>query len=166
MRIAPEAPSSTNSWRLDHAKLITDSFIRFTGDHLLDHGIAMDCGETLYHAPFVVLSHGTETDPIFNYANLTAQRLFEFPWEDFVQIPSRRSAEPLEQIGREHFMNKVRQNGFVADYQGVRISSSGKRFRIANAVVWNLIDDDERLRGQAAAFDTWQYLSTQTGPVK
>ena len=109
----------------------------------------------LYEAPFVLVSHGLETDPVFNYANLTAQSLFELRWHDFVRLESRHSAEAVEQAARESFMQQVRTNGFVDNYTGVRISSSGKRFTIDRAVVWNVIDDAGNLRGQAATFAHW-----------
>lgn len=51
--------------------------------------------DALYRAPFVVLSHGTEPDPLFNDANLTAQRLSEMTWAQITAMPSRLSAEPL-----------------------------------------------------------------------
>ena len=41
--------------------------------------------------------------------------------------------------------------GFIRDYAGVRIAASGRRFRIDDAVVWNLVDADGVRHGQAAA---------------
>jgi hypothetical protein len=43
-------------------------------------------------APFVLLAHDTSTDPRFGYANRTAQRCFEYDWDEFVEMPSRLSA--------------------------------------------------------------------------
>jgi hypothetical protein len=40
----------------------------------------------------------------------------------------------------------------------VRVSASGRRFRISGATVWNLVDEQGWRRGQAAAFAEWQYL--------
>jgi hypothetical protein len=40
----------------------------------------------------------------------------------------------------------------------VRISATGKRFRIKQAVVWNLLDCEGLIHGQAATFDRWQVL--------
>jgi len=48
--------------------------------------------------------------------------------------------------------------GPVDDYSGIRISQSGRRFRIEQAIVWNLIDAAGHLCGQAATFDTWTPL--------
>ena len=52
-------------------------------------------------------------------------------------------------------MERTRRDGFVDDYQGIRISRTGKRFRIEQAIVWNLVDDQGRHAGQAATFDHW-----------
>jgi hypothetical protein len=43
-------------------------------------------------------------------------------------------------------------------YGGVRISKSGRRFRVENSIVWNLLDEQDRYCGQAATFSRWTYL--------
>jgi hypothetical protein len=112
----------------------------------------------LYDAPFVVLAHGTEPDPLFNYANLTAQRLFERRWKEFVGLPSRLSAEVPEQTERERLLAHVAAHGYMDDYSGVRIARSGRRFRIRRATVWNVHDSSGKRAGQAAAFEEWEAL--------
>lgn len=46
----------------------------------------------------------------------------------------------------------MRCEGYIDDYAGVRITADGRRFAIAGATVWNLIDGDGTLHGQAACF--------------
>jgi hypothetical protein len=94
----------------------------------------------LYAAPFVVLAHGTEPDPLFNYANLAAQRLFERDWDEFIGLPSRLSAEAPVRSERERLLARVTTHGYIDDYSGIRISKSGHRFRILRATVWNVSD--------------------------
>jgi len=77
---------------------------------------------------------------------------------DFTRLPSRYSAEPLAREERARLLARVSRDGFIDDYAGVRISAQGKRFRIAQAVVWNLIDADGRCHGQAATFTDWTPL--------
>ena len=48
--------------------------------------------------------------------------------------------------------------GFIDDYSGVRISKTGRRFKIARATVWNLLTEDGRPGGQAAMFNEWEFL--------
>ena len=44
---------------------------------------------------------------------------------------------------------------------GVRISKTGKRFKIDQAIIWNISDAHGRYCGQAATFDTWQFLAVE-----
>ena len=114
--------------------------------------------EALFAAPFALVSHGVEADPIFNFGNQVALSLFELTWEQFTALPSRESAEPVNQAERQRLLEQVTQNGYISDYRGVRISATGKRFLIEDATVWNLVDELGRYRGQAAMFDKWSFL--------
>src|SRR5690349_19634177 len=71
-------------------ELIVESHQRLTGRPLLPDGGGP---EALWAAPFVVLAHGTEADPVFFYANRTALGLFEVTAEQLLAMPSRLSAE-------------------------------------------------------------------------
>lgn len=150
----PAPPGPANAWHAVHVRLLAESHARVVGRAL--------CGdiepEAVFEADFVLLSHGTESDPIFDYANRLALELFELDWARFVRTPSRESAEPAKQAERERFMRRVREHGYVDDYSGVRVSSSGKRFVIEQATVWNVVDADGVLRGQAATFRDWRSL--------
>jgi hypothetical protein len=55
-------------------------------------------------------------------------------------------------------LTAVTQQGYIDDYSGIRISRTGRRFRILQATVWNLIDAHDRYAGQAASFDRWEFL--------
>lgn len=114
----------------------------------------------LNEAPFVIVSHGIENDPIFNFGNKIALELFELDWDNFTQLPSCKSVEKLSQAARDKLMQEVTNNGFIDNYSGIRISSSGKRFLIEDAFIWNIIDDTGIYHGQAATFSKWKYLSS------
>lgn len=147
-------PGPNNDWQAAHAELLIRCYRHWTGRDLIDTARA------IYEAPFVVLSHDTEADPRFTYANLAAQRLFEMTWDEIVGLPSRYSAEPLAREERERLLKRVAAHGFIDDYSGVRIAKSGKRFRIDQATVWNLFDEHGQAAGQAACFSDWQYLTS------
>lgn len=100
----------------------------------------------------------TEPDPLFNDANLTAQRLFEMTWAQITAMPSRLSAEPLSREERARLLAAVAERGFIEDYRGVRVSSTGRRFMIEQATVWNLTDAKDCPAGQAATFAAWILL--------
>ncbi|MFZ5474004.1 MAG: MEKHLA domain-containing protein, partial [Pseudomonadota bacterium] len=91
-------------------------------------------------------------------ANLTAQHLFEMSWDEIVGLPSRYSAEPMLREERERLLARVRDQGFIDDYSGIRIGKSGRRFSIHAATVWNLFDQAGNPAGQAACFSDWRRL--------
>jgi hypothetical protein len=106
----------------------------------------------------VLVSHGTEPDPILNYGNRAALSLWEMTWEELTHTPSRLTAEAPNRAERARLLQAVTERGFIDDYSGIRISKSGRRFRIARATVWNLITQTGTPCGQAAMFDHWEFL--------
>ena len=138
-----------------HVQLLLDSFQRLLGRPLLSVEHALPLTEQLFAADIVLLSHNSDADPLFNYANRQALALFELNEEQLVQMPSRLSAEPVNQELRQSLLEQVRSKGYISDYSGVRISRTGKRFMIKNAVVWNLLDEYGAYHGQAACFSQW-----------
>jgi len=140
-------------------QLLLDSFARLLGRELIARaGTADEQAERLFQAPFVVASHGTEADPILNYGNARALALWEMSWEEFTRTPSRLTAEPVHRDERSRLLAQTRQHGYVDDYSGIRISKTGRRFRIERAIVWNLTAADGSHGGQAATFDSWMPL--------
>jgi hypothetical protein len=140
-----------------HVRILCFSYHHWTGRDLLDSVVDnVDIVQQLDEAPFALVSHGTEPDPIFNYANRIALRLFEMNWDDFTSMPSRLSAEPLAQQERDRLLARVGSHGYIDDYSGIRISSTGKRFMIRDATVWNLLDESGQAYGQAALLRDWQ----------
>ncbi|WP_020621156.1 MEKHLA domain-containing protein [Paenibacillus daejeonensis] len=142
-----------------HARLLLDSYDRLIGKPLLSLAPDQNAAEALERTHLVVLSHDTAPDPVLNYGNPRALELWEMSWESFTSTPSRLTAEPLEREAREQFLQQVHTRGFVDDYTGIRIAKSGRRFYIQQATVWNLIDEQGRRWGQAAAFPEYTYLT-------
>lgn len=152
-------PSDANGYQVEHARLLLSSFERFVGRSLLGPAPSdEEQARRLYDAPFVVLSHGVGPDPAFDYGNRAAQTLFEMSWAELTALPSRLSAEPAHRAERERLLGAVARQGFIDDYRGVRVSRTGRRFRIESAVVWNLVDELGVRRGQAATFADWTEL--------
>jgi hypothetical protein len=79
-------------------------------------------------------------------------------WEDFVQTPSRLTAEAPNRVERARLLAEVTARGYIANYAGVRISRTGRRFRIQAATVWNVVDESGAPSGQAATFDRWEWV--------
>ncbi len=117
-----------------------------------------DLSREIFESPFVVASHGTEGDPILNYGNRAALSLWEMSWEEFTSTASRYTAEAPNREERARLLKAVTANGFIDDYSGIRISKSGRRFRIARATVWNLLNENGTCCGQAAMFSDWEFI--------
>ncbi|MFE2642661.1 MEKHLA domain-containing protein [Streptomyces nigra] len=133
--------------------LVCDSHRRLTGVSLVPEEVARaDISRWLYEeAPFALLVQDTADDPMFVYANLLAQAWFGYSWDEFCGLPSRLSAPPGHQAGRATAMARVRDTGYTRGYRGLRRHSNGRHFRIEDVTIWNLVDAEGALRGQAAA---------------
>ena len=114
--------------------------------------------EALFYAPFVLVSHGTQANPIFNYGNQTALQLWSLSWEQFIQTPSASTTESTEQADREAMLRQAANQGYIDNYQGIRIAHTGKRFAIKQVKLWNLTDELGQNCGQAATFAHWTWL--------
>ena len=144
---------------IEQTQIITRSLKHWTGRELTPGNFsAAELAEKIFHAPFVLVSHGTEADPVLNYGNAAALALWEMSWDELTRTPSRLTAEVPNREERAKLLEIVTRRGFIDDYSGMRISKSGRRFRIARATVWNLISEDGRPCGQAAMFAHWEFL--------
>lgn len=140
-------------------RLIAHSLKHWTGRELLPGSLSpAEFAENIFHAPFVLVSHGTEADPILNYGNAAALALWEMAWAELTRTPSRLTAEAPNREERARLLAAVTARGFIDDYSGIRISKSGRRFRIAQATVWNLLNETGQPCGQAAMFARWELL--------
>lgn len=151
-------PTSPPDFLLQQTHLLLHSYEHLFATPLVAAGDDSARIEALFNAPFAVVSHNTAHEPVFNYANAKALELFEFSWDEFTSLPSRLSAEPMNQPERDALLATVRDQGFIRDYHGIRLSKTGRRFQIKNAVVWNLFDSSNVYRGQAACFKEWMFL--------
>ena len=142
-----------------HTQILARSLKKWTGRELLaGKYLPAEQAEKVFHAPFVLVSHGTEADPVLNYGNAAALALWEMSWAELTRTPSRLTAEAPNREERARLLATVAQLGFIDDYSGIRISKTGRRFRIAQAAVWNLVSVTGQPAGQAAMFSHREYL--------
>jgi hypothetical protein len=142
---------------LEFSARIVGSYRDLVGAPLVPAGVpAAGTARLLYEAPFCVVAHNTEPDPVFVYANAMAQVCFEYSWSEFLTIRSRCSAEPQNRAERQTLLDAVTRDGFAGGYRGLRIAKSGRRFWIEEGVVWQVSDAAGRLYGQAAMFPRWR----------
>jgi len=142
-----------------HSQALLNSFRARVGSELIPRGgDAREEAERLFDAPFVVVSHGAEADPILNYGNAAALALWELSPQGLIATPSRLTADAELRAAREHVLQETARKGFVSGYTGMRVSKAGQRFRIRDVTIWNVTDADGRFLGQAATFAHWEPL--------
>jgi hypothetical protein len=142
-----------------HSQRLLHSFQHWTGRSLLDaSGSLEEIAQQLFEAPFVLVSHGTEPDPIFNYGNRKALELWELDWQQFTRMPSRKTVAAVELEDRERLLAEAATKGFVSNYSGVRTSSSGRRFYMEDTILWNVLDEENQRCGQAAVFSKCKFI--------
>ena len=140
------------------AQIIVAAHRRHTGRELItpaDDGMRL--ATALYTAPMVVLAHDGAADPCFIYANRSAQDLWGYPWADFIGLPSRLSAPPDQRALRAGLLAAGRAEGVATARDLLRVTRDGRRFVIAEVVLWNL--DQDGVRGQAATYDRWRFVA-------
>jgi hypothetical protein len=148
-----------NPFVLAQTRLMARNLKRWTGHDLMPGDLRYEgLADKVFHAPFVLVSHGTGDDPVLNYGNQAALALWEMSWAELTRTPSRLTAEAPNREERARLLAAVTARGYIDDYSGVRVSKTGRRFRIQQAVVWNLVGDREEYCGQAAMFAQWEFL--------
>jgi MEKHLA domain len=144
---------------IHHSQRLLNSFQHWTGRFLLDvSGSPEEVAQALFAASFVLISHGVESEPIFNYGNHKALELWELSWEEFTRMPSRKAAEEVVQEERDRLLAETVTNGF-SYFSGVRITSTGKRFEMQDGILWNLLDERNLYCGQAAVCSKYRFLT-------
>ncbi|MCU0429472.1 MAG: MEKHLA domain-containing protein [Cytophagaceae bacterium] len=145
-----------HSHLLEQTELICSSFFSLLGRDLISGNSLAEKANAMYYAPFVVVAHNTEADPVFFYANLTAQQLWGLSWDEFLSTPSRLTVEAMEVSERQKLLDRARQFGYVDDYTGIRKRKDGSAFEIGTTILWNLKDKEGNYAGQAAMFREWK----------
>ncbi|WP_392561729.1 MEKHLA domain-containing protein [Orbus sturtevantii] len=92
-------------------------------------------------APFGLLVHNCMDDPIFIYANKTAQKIFNYTLDEFLVLPSRLSAADTGQSDRNRLLKEVEEQGISEGYTGTRINKQGEKFNISKGSIWKVIDE-------------------------
>ena len=157
---------------LTHIRLVDNSLRLWTGKGVLERmGMTTvdadqrddqngDYEQVYLNDRYVLITHGTEDDPIYNFANRAALAAFWRPWDDMVRLPSSQSVvlRSVDASKRIELMKSVTDNNYVENATGIRVRDDGKFIQLVDAVVWNIVDDDDDRTyiGQAAFFDRYQ----------
>ncbi len=145
---------------IQHTQRLLFSFEYWLGRSLLPQATLSpeNNAQQLFDADFVLVSHGLQADPIFNYGNRQALALWELSWDSLIQMPSRKTAEVDLRADRAQMLTAALRKGYIEHYEGIRISSTGHRFRILDGIIWNVVDELGTRWGQAATFSRYEFL--------
>lgn len=137
------------------ARWLLGSYRRWAGADLIELPAGADDAaraRALFDAPLPVLAHDGQPDPLLVYANAAALAAFELSLADAPSFRTHRTAEPAARAERSAALAKADDAGLVTGYRGIRVSTTGRRFRIEEGRIWTVLDDDGHRVGQAAAF--------------
>ena len=149
--IPPGRVEDIDEW----VRLSSDSLKRLTGVSLLE---VMDGVSTIHNVHdnerYAVLSHGNQTDPIYNYFNKGAFLTFQWPESEIYNLPSRYSApDGFVREDRTKMMQTVVDQQVRIIPIAIRQNKAGECFQLRNVTLWNVYDDDGIRVGQTAFFD-------------
>lgn len=147
-------PPWTDDELQTRARWILRSYRKWSGEDLVAGATDGDDerARALFDAPVAVLAHDRQDDPLCIYANAAALEAFELRIEDAPTFPTRRTAEPDARAERSVALAGAADAGLVSGYSGIRVSTTGRRFRLNDGRIWTVLDDDGQPVGQAAAF--------------
>ena len=150
-----EFPSPDNNYQQEHVLIMLENLKRWTGQDLIKkYKFSLDrLGEQVFNANFYILSHNHAADPILTYGNNRVLQQWEISWAELITMYSKNTAKPVDRSARLAAMAQLNLNNCISNYGGVRISKTGKEFRIIDATLWNLFDNKGNLYGQAAWFE-------------
>ncbi|HTI72404.1 MAG TPA: MEKHLA domain-containing protein [Candidatus Limnocylindria bacterium] len=143
---------------VSHVQLLAQAYRHWFGMDLVVPSEGQSLAEAYFTARIIIVSHGTQPDPVLNYGNQIALQLWEMDWATLTRTPSRYTAEAPDRAERARLLEAVTRDGYIKNYAGIRVSSTGRRFRIERATVWNLLDTQGVYRGQAATFSHWDFI--------
>ena len=107
-------PTGQRDFIIRHTGCLLASFKHWAGRDLIGaSGTPEEIAKSVFESPMVVVSHGTESDPILNFGNRAAMELWEMDWEQLTRTPSQKTAEPVALEERAALLDEVTRNGYI-----------------------------------------------------
>lgn len=142
-------PDEANAYHEAYVRRVAASFARVTGAPLFESGVS---GKDAWFGDFALLTHRGDDQATLNYGNAFALGLWQCSWDEFTAMPSSATAPPDDRAARDALMRTVARDNFVRGYSGRRVSRTGRLFRIEDATIWRLLDQDGGSFGVGAFF--------------
>ena len=156
-----DLPESARAFTARHTGHLAESLLKYAGKELVSEWRSRAAGvlaQDVFYSDFVLLSHGTELDPVLNYGNFSALELWGMPWKEFTRMPSRLTAEPDQWEDRAELLRAVERDGHACAQRESRITAAGTRFQIKEITIWRVDGPQGERAGIAAMFDDWEFL--------
>ena len=104
---------------------------------------------------FAILSHGNQSDPVYNYVNAAGFRVFQWPAALYHRLPSRFSApDGADRQRRAVVIQSATQASNITYIdEAVRVRYPNATVTLKDAVLWNVYDNDGVRVGQTVLFD-------------
>ena len=102
--------------KIEHIKNVLNSFEKLTGKTIINRTTPEADFLEIESAEFVLVSHNGAEDPILNYGNQFALKLWEMSWNDFIKTPSRKTAEPDLRVKRGEMLSIVSKQGYYENF--------------------------------------------------
>jgi hypothetical protein len=107
-----------------------------------------------WHSRVAILSHGNQSDPIYNYVNAAGFRVFRWPEDVYYQLPSRKSApEGSARQQRAKVIDATVAGDITLIDEAVRVRYPNATVTLRDAILWNVYDDNGYRVGQTVLFD-------------
>lgn len=153
-------PNPNNDYHREHLLVLLENLQQFAGvDLVREYRLSSDrLGEEIFDANFYLLSHNCDADPILNYGNRRVLELWEISWAELTKMHSRETAKSSDRASRSAIMQQMAAQNYVSGYSGVRVSKTGREFRILDVTIWNVFTRDRQPYGQAAWFKTYEWI--------
>lgn len=147
-------PGEENDFQDAFVRKVLASHLRVTGQPLLAGLTARE----IWSGDFALLTHRGDPQAMLNYGNTFALDLWECDWPQFTATPSSATAPADDRAARERMMRQVVRDGFVAGYEGRRVSRTGRPFLIQDVTIWRLLEENGESFGVAAFFRRYARL--------
>ena len=159
--------TSTTSWlkkmavsyELEKGEDLLEVISREAGDPAkkVDYDNLMQLATTCALSPFPIASHdflrAGAAEPIYNYGNNAFLNGFGYPYDEFVELPSRKCVETDAQVEeRQKLLNDVKDavtsksqaNNAADRYDNlIRVRKDGKKIMLKGVHLWNVYDVSE-----------------------
>ena len=144
-----------------HISRLVRSYTVLTGRDLVPYDAnPLVLAERVQRAPVILMSRSFDRDELPAYGNDLALNLWQQSWDQFTASPAadETGASEEERVMWRQAHDLALAVGHADVVSGVLSAGQGRRSRFTRATIWNVLDDDGRVVGQATLLSTWRWV--------